>query len=73
MKVLNDKYKLDTLIVFTTSLGRETESAESTMEELGFTSYELENSTEAAIEEQLNMLFEDWENNHLDSGWTISE
>ncbi|SDJ76645.1 hypothetical protein [Salimicrobium halophilum] len=65
------KYTLDTKILFMLSLGRWKEEETKTLEELGFTQEMLDKSPADDIEADLQEMHEEWEQNFLDSGWSV--
>lgn len=65
------KYTLETKIRFAVSLGRWTEEEFYTLEELGFSEENLNDYTESEIEDEIKEMYEDWENNYLDHGWSV--
>lgn len=67
------KYTLDTETHFLVALGRWKEEETQSMKDLGFSQEQLDNSSEVEIEEELQKMHKDWEQNYLDSGWTIVE
>ncbi len=67
------KYTLETKIQFSIALGRDSEEEIQTMEELGFTQEYLETKTDEEIERDILEMYEDWQANYLDAGWSVAE
>ena len=65
------KYTLETKILFSMILGSWQERETFTMNELGFTQEQINDYTESEIENELQSMYEDWQQNFLDSGWSV--
>lgn len=64
-------YTLDTKVRFAITLGRWTEEEIYTLRELGLDQESLYSNTHSQIEDMLQQMYDDWEMNYLDRGWSV--